>query len=118
MNLERLEPDTPVVSVRFEHRDDSLGIGTPEPRLSWQVRTEDPTWRQTAYESELDGATTVRVESAEQVLVPWCFAPLASRGHEPGLWGRAADALTRHGLGVGRRTTGPAAGAVPGRTGT
>ncbi|WP_371664163.1 family 78 glycoside hydrolase catalytic domain [Streptomyces sp. NBC_00280] len=79
MSLERPEPDTTVVSVRFEHRDDSLGVGTPEPRLSWQVRTEDPAWRQTAYEVELDGATTVRVESAEQVLVPWHFAPLASR---------------------------------------
>jgi hypothetical protein len=118
MSLERPEPDTTVVFVRFEHRDDSLGIGTPEPRLSWQVRTEVPAWRQTAYEVEPAGATTVRVGSAEQVLVPWCFAPLASRGHEPGLWGPAADALTRRGLGVGHRTTGPVAGAVPGRTGT
>ena len=79
MGLERPEPDTTVVSVRFEHREDALGVGTPEPRLSWQVRTDDPAWRQTAYEVELDGGTTARVESDEQVLVPWPFAPLASR---------------------------------------
>ncbi|MDX3696974.1 family 78 glycoside hydrolase catalytic domain [Streptomyces europaeiscabiei] len=79
MGLERPEPDTTLVSVRFEHREDALGIGTPEPRLSWQVRTDDPAWRQTAYEVELDGGTTAHVDCAEQVLVPWPFAPLASR---------------------------------------
>jgi alpha-L-rhamnosidase len=70
--------------VRFEHRDGGLGIGTGTPRLSWQVVTDDADWSATAYELELtrDGAsvpTTVRVESAEQVLVPWPFEPLASR---------------------------------------
>ncbi|MGW1028483.1 family 78 glycoside hydrolase catalytic domain [Streptomyces sp. NPDC002577] len=79
MSLNRPEPGTTVVSIRFEHREDALGIGTPEPRLSWQVRTDDPAWRQTAYEVELDGATTVRVDSSEQVLVPWPFEPLPSR---------------------------------------
>jgi alpha-L-rhamnosidase len=79
MSLQRPEPGTAVVSVRFEHRTDALGIGTPEPRLSWQVRTDDPAWRQTAYEVELDGAGTARVDSPEQVLVPWPFAPLPSR---------------------------------------
>ena len=68
-----------VTAVRFEHRDDALGIGTGTPRLSWQVRTDDPEWTQTAYEVELDGSTSVRVESAEQVLVPWPFEPLPSR---------------------------------------
>jgi alpha-L-rhamnosidase len=71
-----------VTPVRFEHRDDALGIGTSAPRLSWQIRTDDtddPEWRQNAYEFELNGATTVRVESAEQVLVPWPFDPLPSR---------------------------------------
>ena len=68
-----------VTAVRFEHLDDALGIGTGTPRLSWQVRTDDPGWAQTAYEIELDGARTVRVASAEQVLVPWPFAPLPSR---------------------------------------
>jgi alpha-L-rhamnosidase len=70
---------TVVTPVRFEHRDSALGVGTATPRLSWQVTTDDPDWTQTAYELELDG-TVVRVDSAEQVLVPWPFEPLASRG--------------------------------------
>ncbi|HKN95981.1 MAG TPA: glycoside hydrolase family 78 protein [Pseudonocardiaceae bacterium] len=69
---------TLVRSVRFEHLDDALGIGVARPRLSWQVHTDDPKWTQTAYEVERDG-DVVRVESAEQVLVAWPFAPLASR---------------------------------------
>jgi alpha-L-rhamnosidase len=69
---------TTVGPVRFEHRDDALGIGTATPRLSWRVITDDPGWTQTAYELELDGVA-VRVNAAEQVLVPWPFEPLASR---------------------------------------
>lgn len=68
-----------VAAVRFEHRDSALGIGTAEPRLSWQFRTDEPGWAQTAYEVERDGGEVVRVDSAEQVLVPWPFAPLAAR---------------------------------------
>jgi alpha-L-rhamnosidase len=64
--------------VRFEHLDHALGVGVARPRLSWQVRTDDPDWAQTAYEIERDG-DVVRVESAEQVLVPWPFEPLTSR---------------------------------------
>lgn len=75
-------PEVAAVSVvRFEHRDSGLGIGTARPRLSWQVTTGDPAWSQTAYELELIGATRVRVESAEQVLVPWPFEPLSARRH-------------------------------------
>jgi alpha-L-rhamnosidase len=73
MSLERPEPDTTVVFVRFEHRDDSPGIGAPEPRLSWQVRTEDPAWRQTAYEAEPAGAATVWVESAGRRRRSWTY---------------------------------------------
>ncbi|GLY93231.1 glycoside hydrolase family 78 protein [Actinoplanes sp. NBRC 103695] len=64
--------------LRFEHHTDALGIGTPAPRLSWW--NDEP---QTAYELEIsrnDGpAETFRVESDEQVLVPWPAAPLKSR---------------------------------------
>ncbi|HVV13254.1 glycoside hydrolase family 78 protein [Amycolatopsis sp.] len=67
-----------VSPVRFEHRDRALGVGTATPRLSWQVSTDDPEWAQTAYEVE-SGGTVVRVDSAEQVLVPWPFEPLAAR---------------------------------------
>ncbi|MDX3452293.1 family 78 glycoside hydrolase catalytic domain [Streptomyces sp. ME02-8801-2C] len=80
MAVKHPEPrDTTVAAIRFEHRDDPLGVGSPAPRLSWQVRTDDPGWHQTAYEVELDGVTAVRVESAEQILVPWPFEPLPSR---------------------------------------
>ena len=68
-----------VSPVRFEHRDCALGLGTASPRLSWQVSTDDPDWAQTAYELELDGSATVRVDSCDQVLVPWPFDPLTSR---------------------------------------
>ncbi|SCK34520.1 family 78 glycoside hydrolase catalytic domain [Streptomyces sp. WMMB 322] len=72
-------PHTAVSPVRFEHLDGSpLGIGTATPRLSWQVTTDDPDWRQTSCELDCDG-TVVRVDSAEQLLVPWPFTPLASR---------------------------------------
>ena len=64
--------------VRFEHLDDALGMGVVRPRLSWQVRTDDPDWVQTAYELDRDG-DVVRVESADQVLVPWPFEPLTAR---------------------------------------
>lgn len=69
--------------VRFEHRDDGLGIGTGTPRLSWTLRGGGTEWEATGYEVRLDregGATEVaRVASAEQVLVPWPFAALRSR---------------------------------------
>lgn len=72
--------------VRFEHwspEQRALGIGNPTPRLSWMVPTAEPDYAQTAYEVEVtrgDSAPeVVRVESAEQVLVPWPAAPLQSR---------------------------------------
>jgi len=68
--------------VRFEHLREPLGIGTARPRLSWRT-VADPAWRQAAYEVELRrGAgevVTELVRSADQVLVPWPGAPLASR---------------------------------------
>lgn len=105
MILEHPEPSTTVAAIRFEHRDDPFGVGASAPRLSWQVRTDDPRWRQTAYEVELDAATVVRVESAEQILVPWPFEPLPSRtratvrirvasGGEPTEWSAPATVET------------------------
>jgi alpha-L-rhamnosidase len=67
--------------VSFEHLTDGLGIGVPAPRLSWTLPVG--TGRQEAYELELDRSGTVhrtgRVESPEQVLVPWPGEPLTSR---------------------------------------
>ncbi|WP_236030290.1 alpha-L-rhamnosidase [Paractinoplanes lichenicola] len=58
------------------------GLGTPTPRLSWQVAQAPEGYRQTRYQLELTrGAETevFETESADQVLVPWPAAPLKSR---------------------------------------
>ncbi|MEI5519728.1 glycoside hydrolase family 78 protein [Streptomyces brasiliscabiei] len=71
-----------MTDVRFEHVRDALGIGTGRPRLSWTTLTDAENWFQTAYEIELstaDGSTTAELRSADSVLVPWPFEPLAAR---------------------------------------
>ncbi|MGK9219643.1 MULTISPECIES: glycoside hydrolase family 78 protein [unclassified Microbacterium] len=72
---------TQVASVRFEHRDEALGIGEACPRLSWHT-TAAAGWAQRAYEVEVARGGESRrfaVESAESVLVPWPDDPLSSR---------------------------------------
>jgi alpha-L-rhamnosidase len=69
--------------VRFEHRESGAGLGTGAPRLSWQLPAAPAGFTATGYELELTDlatgeVTTRRVDSAEQVLVPWPFAPLPS----------------------------------------
>ncbi|GAA4045484.1 family 78 glycoside hydrolase catalytic domain [Agromyces indicus] len=73
-----------ITPVRFEHHRDALGIGEAEPRLSWIVESAPAGWRQARYEVEsraTDGAAPAvhAVDSADSVLMPWPFAPLASR---------------------------------------
>ncbi|MFJ8194049.1 family 78 glycoside hydrolase catalytic domain [Streptomyces sp. NPDC096094] len=68
--------------VTFEHVRDGLGVGVPEPRVSW--RLPDGRARQDAYELEIDrgdGAVhrTGRTPGASQILVPWPGRPLRSR---------------------------------------
>ncbi len=77
---------TAPTAPRFEHRtDDSpvLGIGTASPRISWYVPEAAPGFRQRAYELEVTRSTgesqVFRVESADQVLVPWPAPPLTAR---------------------------------------
>ncbi|MFC0681534.1 family 78 glycoside hydrolase catalytic domain [Lysobacter korlensis] len=75
---------TEVLPVRIEHHREPIGIGEPDPRLSWSVRTDVPDWRQAAYELEIEPAqgrvwSSGRVDSAESVLLPWGAAPLSSR---------------------------------------
>jgi alpha-L-rhamnosidase len=72
--------------IRFEHwvtGHVALGIGIPEPRLSWVVPDAEPGYGQARYQVEVirgDAAVeAVTVESSEQVLVPWPVAPLGSR---------------------------------------
>ncbi|MEV6490590.1 alpha-L-rhamnosidase N-terminal domain-containing protein [Actinoplanes sp. NPDC051633] len=65
--------------VRFEHHTDAaLGIGTAEPRLSWQLPSAGEDYRQQRYEIEIDGETYA-VDSPEQLLVPWPGPALESR---------------------------------------
>ena len=71
--------------LRFEHRTDQgmvLGIGTPAPRLSWQIDDAEPGWTQQSYQVEITRAgrtELVTIESRDQVLVPWPAPPLGSR---------------------------------------
>ncbi|MFF2361232.1 glycoside hydrolase family 78 protein [Streptomyces sp. NPDC058122] len=67
-----------VSAVRFEHRDDPLGIGEDRPRLSWQIASQRQGRRQAAYELTI-GDEFFHVDSADSVLVPWPARPLASR---------------------------------------
>jgi alpha-L-rhamnosidase len=62
--------------LRAEHLDQALGLGEPQPRISW--RLPGGATVQTAYELRLDDGTTVTVESADCVLVPWPGRPLTS----------------------------------------
>ncbi|MFE0588375.1 family 78 glycoside hydrolase catalytic domain [Micromonospora echinospora] len=72
--------------LRVEHwlaDETARGIGTAVPRLSWVVPDADPDFVQTTYEIEVrhsSGDVQVhRVDSADQVLVPWPAEPLHSR---------------------------------------
>ncbi|MCB0015944.1 MAG: hypothetical protein KDE34_28710, partial [Anaerolineales bacterium] len=74
-----------VSRLKIEHLRETLGVGVPSPRLSWQVITEAQNWRQAAYEIACfdgEGALleeTGRIDSDQSVLLPWPFAPLKSR---------------------------------------
>jgi len=70
-----------VTAPRFEQAEDALGIGVSAPRLSWRIEAA-PGWRQAEWEAEASrdsGVTIARGSGADQVLVAWPFAPLASR---------------------------------------
>lgn len=73
---------TTVIDLRVEHTREALGLGTPRPRLSWQL--DGPTgWRQESVEIALESGArrvaTAVISTRDQVLVPWPFADLASR---------------------------------------
>lgn len=71
--------------LRFEQRTDPspvIGLGTGTPRLSWFVPVADAGYAQSAYEVEVTRGEAVevyRVESNDQVLVPWPAPELESR---------------------------------------
>lgn len=71
--------------LRFEQRTETspvIGLGTGTPRLSWFVPVADAGYTQSAYEVEVtrgEGAEVYRVQSNDQVLVPWPAPELRSR---------------------------------------
>ncbi len=72
-----------IETFRLEHLLETLGIGTPRPRLSWTVLTSQQNWFQSAYELELYQNNvlleTKKIISSDSVLVPWVFKDLKSR---------------------------------------
>nr|BFE56284.1 glycoside hydrolase family 78 protein [Dactylosporangium thailandense] len=90
-----------VAGLRADHHREPLGIGTRTPRLSWRVEHGGEDWSQAAYEIAVRGLddaeagfTSGRVASAEQVLVAWPAAALASRERRSvrvRVWGAGAD---------------------------
>ncbi|MDR0592459.1 MAG: glycoside hydrolase family 78 protein [Bifidobacteriaceae bacterium] len=105
-------------------------VGVPAPRLSWNVETATPGWRQTAYQFRLRGCPApapglqtgpeaARPEDRpagielgpkqsgdRQILVPWPFEPLVSRQ-------RLQVAVRVWGAGTGAPEPGPARGPAP-----
>lgn len=71
--------------LRFDQRTETspvIGLGTGTPRLSWFVPVANAGYAQTAYEVEVtrgEATEVYRVESNEQVLVPWPAPELKSR---------------------------------------
>jgi alpha-L-rhamnosidase len=63
--------------LRVEHLVAPLGTTVRTPRLSWRLPLG--TRAQTAYEVEVDGVATGRVDSDASVLVPWPSRPLGTR---------------------------------------
>jgi len=76
---------TTVSPPRFEHLDDPIAITTEAPRLSWRATTDAENWVQRAYEVCVEGSdgavlwASGRIDSDQQVLVPWGGPPLRSR---------------------------------------
>ncbi|GID17897.1 alpha-L-rhamnosidase [Paractinoplanes abujensis] len=100
-------------ALRFDHHHGSMiGLGTPTPRISWQVARAPEGYRQTRYQLEIirGGKTeTFETESAEQVLVPWPAAPLKSR--------EAATVRVRVASAAGDAASGAAGDAASGAAG-
>ncbi|KGO63636.1 Bacterial alpha-L-rhamnosidase [Penicillium italicum] len=69
-------------TVRFEHRHSGLGIGLPNPRLSWRFTGQEQSWIQQAYELSIRKTglqeECYKVDSGDSVLVPWPSSPLKS----------------------------------------
>ena len=78
-----VKPDVSVVNLRIENLDKPLGIDTAEPRFSWQITSNKPNVRQTAYQiivSDDKGEVwnTGKIESDQQLWIHYTGKPLQS----------------------------------------
>ena len=78
-----VKPDVSVVNLRIENLDKPLGIDTAEPRFSWQITSNKPNVRQTAYHiivSDDKGEiwNTGKVESDQQLWIHYTGKQLQS----------------------------------------
>ena len=78
--LTACHPGFSVYDLRCEGLVEPLGIDSAQPHFSWKIRSDQP-MEQVAYEIEVgpDLWQSGRVESAEQVMVPYAGKPLVSR---------------------------------------
>jgi alpha-L-rhamnosidase len=56
-----------------------LGLGDAEPDLTWVVASDEPGWKQTSFEIELDGVGLGRVDDDRSTMIPWPGNELGSR---------------------------------------
>lgn len=78
--LAACRPSFEVYDLRCEGLVEPLGIDSAQPHFSWKIRSGKP-MVQAAYEIEVGPGLwqSGKVESADQVMVPYSGAPLASR---------------------------------------
>ena len=78
--LTACQPGFSVYDLRCEGLVEPLGIDNAQPHFSWKIQSAKP-MEQVAYEIEVgpDLWNSGRVESADQVMVPYAGTPLVSR---------------------------------------
>ena len=121
--LSACQPSFRVYDLRCEGLAEPLGIDSAEPHFSWKIRSDKP-MEQAAYEIEVGPGfwNTGKVESPDQVMVPYGGAPLAARQQawwRVRVWDAAGKASAwspkqRFGIGVLDGLKGDFIGAVPG----
>ena len=121
--LAACQPSFGVYDLRCEGLVEPLGIDSANPHFSWKIRSDQP-MEQSAYEIEVgpDLWQSGKVESPDQVMVPYEGLPLYSRQQawwRVRVWDAAGKASAwspkqRFGIGVLDGLKGDFIGAVPG----
>ena len=121
--LAACQPSFGVYDLRCEGLKEPLGIDGTEPHFSWKIRSEKP-MEQAAFEIEVGPGLwqSGKVESSEQVMVPYGGAPLAARQQawwRVRVWDAAGkvsawSSKQRFGIGALDGLKGDFIGAVPG----